>query len=231
MSTNWPITKLIRWRIKDWISCFLACRFPLDNEQPQQLPIKNMVYENKKLSTQNKSRKEKHDSVHFQDEEFIVFCFREDGAFDVVKDYKSDSANKNSRSVNRKLNYGEVVETVRDGSNGKRSIAYGIDSCLKNGEGINLVEEGEEEQCNNLDIKSPSVTRTRSYQLEETENCRALSVESTDSNQSESSTGSFSFPALHWELMGSPVQMPRTERICTRKHNKVSCARFQCCRF
>ena len=44
----------------------------------------------------------------FSDEEYIVFCFREDGAFDVVKDNsKSEESNQSSRSsgpVNRKVN-------------------------------------------------------------------------------------------------------------------------------
>lgn len=30
----------------------------------------------------------------FADEDYIVFCFREDGAFDVVKDCKSESSNR-----------------------------------------------------------------------------------------------------------------------------------------
>lgn len=47
---------------------------------------------------------------HFSDEEFIVFCFKEDGAFDVVKNGKPEAASsldctsRNSpRPVNRKV--------------------------------------------------------------------------------------------------------------------------------
>lgn len=47
---------------------------------------------------------------HFQDEDYIVFCFKEDGTFDVVKDSKSeealelfDSGNRNPRPVIRKV--------------------------------------------------------------------------------------------------------------------------------
>ncbi|XWS37242.1 hypothetical protein CRYUN_Cryun19dG0026600 [Craigia yunnanensis] len=47
--------------------------------------------------------------TRFSDEEYIVFCFREDGVFDVVKDNsKSEESNQSSRSarpVNRKVNY------------------------------------------------------------------------------------------------------------------------------
>ncbi|EEF47712.1 protein BREAKING OF ASYMMETRY IN THE STOMATAL LINEAGE isoform X2 [Ricinus communis] len=239
------------WTFRDLVSCFLGCRFPLDDEQPQ-VPIKNMGIEikndmrsnkdNKKLSRQNRCRKERHDDrdnaavenksndtswPHFQEEDYIVFCFREDGAFDVVKDCKSDaldrvdSANKSPRLVSRMLKYGEVAETVRNSSHWKRSN----DSCLRSG----IDEEGEEKHCSNLDTKSRCVTRSR--QFGEIENGGiALSVESSDSNNSDSSKGSFSFPVLHWELMGSPVQMPRSESLYIRKH-KASCARFQCCRF
>ena len=46
---------------------------------------------------------------HFSDEDYIVFCFREDGAFDVVKDGKPETSNRfdctsrSSRPVSRKV--------------------------------------------------------------------------------------------------------------------------------
>lgn len=46
---------------------------------------------------------------HFSDEDYIVFCFREDGAFDVVKDGKPeassrfDCTSRSPRPINRKV--------------------------------------------------------------------------------------------------------------------------------
>ena len=101
-----------------------------------QRPIKNMVFETKEdMRNNNKACKKltmrkgsRYDSTrdrknvamenknngssswpNFQDEDYIVFCFREDGAFDVVRDCKSealdrfDPVNKCPRSVNRKV--------------------------------------------------------------------------------------------------------------------------------
>ena len=51
---------------------------------------------------------------HLQDEEYIVFCFGEDGGFDVVKECKSPETflhftanNTSPRSVNRKVSTGQ----------------------------------------------------------------------------------------------------------------------------
>lgn len=102
-----------------------------------QLPIRNMVFEtkyetrdkksDKRLSRGNRCFKDRQlnqrntASVEngsdnsswscFSDEEYIVFCFRKDGAFDVVKDdidskpEESTESSRSSRPVNRKVNY------------------------------------------------------------------------------------------------------------------------------
>ena len=94
-----------------------------------QLPIKNMVFETKEdMRNNNKACKKltmrkgsRHDSTqdrknvamenknngssswpNFQDEDYIDFCFREDGAFDVVKDCKSEALDRFD-PVNRKV--------------------------------------------------------------------------------------------------------------------------------
>ncbi|KAF2282960.1 hypothetical protein GH714_043277 [Hevea brasiliensis] len=112
-----------------------------------QLPIRNMVFNakkdeirgrgaNKKLSRRNIYRNETQIPKH------IVFCFKEDGAFDVVIDGKSeeplklfDSGNTSPRPVNRKLNYGKVAETVRKAAMGKcqMHIALMLASKLEKG--------------------------------------------------------------------------------------------------
>ncbi|KAL2338239.1 hypothetical protein Fmac_012685 [Flemingia macrophylla] len=55
-------------------------------------------------------------------------------------------------------------------------------------------------------------------------------AESRNSDRSEDSRGSFAFPILGWEWIGSPVQMPKSEDLHQRKH-KARAGRFQCCRF
>ncbi|KAK9926168.1 hypothetical protein M0R45_023413 [Rubus argutus] len=78
---------------------------------------------------------------HFADEDqdYIVFCFREDGEFDVVKNVKQEGHNsldstssKNSRAINRKLNYGQNTKTVQKYSNEERLTekAYEINFTL-----------------------------------------------------------------------------------------------------
>ncbi|XP_022738751.1 protein BREAKING OF ASYMMETRY IN THE STOMATAL LINEAGE-like [Durio zibethinus] len=228
MRTPWTLTRFVRWRVKDLASCFLACRFPLE-EEPEihrssspQLPIRNMVFEtkdetrdkkrNKRLSRRNRCNNDRqlkqsptvsridtpvengNDNSswpRFSDEEYIVFCFREDGAFDVVMD--NIKSEESSLPVNRKLNYAEVKETEKQSSDKGRSNEVG-------NEGEIIPNRG------------------------------TVSVESSDSNQSDGSTGSFAFPVLGWEWIGSPVQMPKSEGTNPRK-NKAPSVRFQCFRF
>ncbi|XP_040997663.1 protein BREAKING OF ASYMMETRY IN THE STOMATAL LINEAGE [Juglans microcarpa x Juglans regia] len=244
MCTPWTIPKLVRWRVRDWVSCFLACRFPLDDESndtyrssaPQKLPRKNMGFDTKagtdqsRVMNQSSKKKSRHKSrrskerqsklssaqtkdditvengsvddscwPNFSDEDYIVFCFREDGAFDVVKDGKPETSNRfdcmsrSSRTVNRK--------------------------------------DDEEEDCIYWDTESPrnSIRRRSSLMEDQVEDRGLVSVESSESNQSDRSTGSFAFPVLGWEWMGSPVQMPKSEGLQLRKH-KARCVGFQCFR-
>ncbi|WRX19609.1 hypothetical protein QQP08_012096 [Theobroma cacao] len=266
MSTPWTLTRFVRWRVRDWASCFLACRFPLEEESEThrssspQLPIRNTVFEtkehtgdkksNKRLSRQNRRTKDRQLDLspavprntasvengsdnsswaRFSDEEYIVFCFREDGAFDVVKDSKSEDSNHSSRSswpVNRKLNYAEDAERDKQSSDEGRSNEDGkeeeiIPAIEGDGEGSSI--------CLEVELASGSIRR-RHYQVEETLNRGMVSVESSDSNQSDGSTGSFAFPVLGWEWMGSPVQMPKSDGRNPRK-NKALSVRFQCFRF
>ncbi|KAJ4838112.1 hypothetical protein Tsubulata_003436 [Turnera subulata] len=211
----------------------------------------------KKLSRQNRIRREKgttcggstgamdnvsneankcNDSIweHSQDEDYIVFCFREDGDFDVVKGCESeesleplDSASKNARSVNRKLNFAEVTEVIRISSHKRRGNLR-----LTDGDTVD-VRKVESEENTYFDAESHHEVEPERIgnQIQEIEDFGTLSAaKSSDSNKSDGSTDSFSFPVLHWEFMGSPVQMPKSEDLHMRKH-RVHCARFQCCRF
>ncbi|KAG6675381.1 hypothetical protein I3843_15G093200 [Carya illinoinensis] len=287
MCTPWTIPKLVRWRVRDWVSCFLACRFPLDDESndayrssaPQKLPRKNLGFDAKgtesrvmnqtsKKKSRHKSRRSKErqsklsstqtkDAIsvengsvddscwpHFSDEDYIVFCFREDGAFDVVKDGKPETSNRfdcmsrSSRTVNRKLNYGEEAKTVVErcsnvGEKLNNNNKDGNDICPTNdGDGmISDQKDDEEEDCIYWDTESPrnSIRRRSSQMEDQLEDRGMVSVESSESNQSDRSTGSFAFPVLGWEWMGSPVQMPKSEGLQLRKH-KARCVGFQCFR-
>lgn len=74
----------------------------------------NRVYHNKlsrprkrcsnKTPVRHRMEKHKDEASLSADEDYIVFCFREDGAFDVMKDGKSEGNPRNSRPVNRKVN-------------------------------------------------------------------------------------------------------------------------------
>lgn len=179
MWIHWSVTRLVRWRVRDWASCFTACRFPLG--KPKKIKMntnlkyilkrKYILYQfdmfaddetdatcqsssakvyDTKDKTGNRSGKnllrrnrwnkrrcartnmtspsstqggnnnnpisaENASSINndaswpsFADEDYIVFCFKEDGAFDVVKDCKSEASNhiectrRSSWYINRK---------------------------------------------------------------------------------------------------------------------------------
>ncbi|KAK9278597.1 hypothetical protein L1049_028170 [Liquidambar formosana] len=270
MCTPWTISRLVRWRVKDWALSFFACGFPLDEEEREthppsspQVSIANMVFDtkdgtrkskkkSKRGSRGNKCKQEKQrvtsgsvqaidtglaenrsiteDSSwpHFADEDYIVFCFREDGAFDVVKDCKSEGSGhvgcaiKSPRPVNRKLNYAGDAETVYNHSHEvlSKEDGHNINSTNK-GESISDKEADEEDRESvYLDTESPSRGMRKGDQFEENigDQCRTVSLESNDSNQSEGSTGSFAFPVLRWELSSSPAQMPKSEGLRLRKH-------------
>ncbi|KAF8037474.1 hypothetical protein BT93_B0384 [Corymbia citriodora subsp. variegata] len=161
-----------------------------------------------------------------EDEDYIVFCFREDGAFDVVKDNQDKSVLASAqqlggtsstapRPVDQKLDHSKI-ETVRseveisrskDGGNGSRGERECVSSNKKD------KKEG-----------GSSVGKETT-----------MTTERTDSIKSDGSgRGSFSFPVLRWEWTGSPVEMPRPETakgLPYLKKQRVPRVRFQCCRF
>ncbi|KAI9117666.1 hypothetical protein K1719_011832 [Acacia pycnantha] len=242
MHTTWTIARFVRWRVRDWASCFLT----LDDEpasSPRMDNRVNHVYDSrlsrasKKKETKNNRRgKDKneasveHNTVdddsswsNFADEDYIVFCFREDGAFDVIRDGKCvksqppigiDGSSRNSRPVNRMLNYCEDEEQVSKQStqDDRPNVnQYPSSSYNKQDEESDIIYMSRQQKRDNI---------------RKVEDRAVVSSGSRDSNQSEGSTGSFAFPVLGWEWMGSPVQLPRSES----KH-KFRFLRFRCCRF
>lgn len=103
---------------------------------PPPMPITNFVFDTKSIASKGKenskkmSRQRKHSSPQakdvvetkkataaddsswpqFEDEDYIVFCFKENGAFDVIKNgnnsetsHSIDLVSTSSRPVNRKV--------------------------------------------------------------------------------------------------------------------------------
>ncbi|CAI0556568.1 unnamed protein product, partial [Linum tenue] len=203
MSTQWtsPSSRLMRWRVRDWVSCFLASRIPPLDDDAANGNFRNMVCEcnvndggTRQYRRKSRRRKERriltdgetdHDDNNTDDnvsgggvsgskstgngeaterelcvvdgtgrrrrrhpdddnrqEEYIVFRFGENGAFEVVKDgrhrnnYKpqnhtnaaesnlevvtntagGSSSSASKPTVNRKLNYGNQENGRRDES-------------------------------------------------------------------------------------------------------------------
>ncbi|KAJ8772215.1 hypothetical protein K2173_027392 [Erythroxylum novogranatense] len=259
-------TRVIRWKLRGWLSCISACKVSLDDEQETERKMRVMGFGsieecrgNKmvnrkswwrrkngrqiKINSENETQGRNDASImvskssdssswsgfnHAQDEEYIVFCFREDGAFDVVKDGMSESLDCfGSKHVSPgvatpEFYYDEVAETVEESNH---EITPNIAVTSNDQETIPV--EHEETK---LDIEPPYTSETVRHEVEGTVNGGMVSVESSDSNQSFGSTGSFSFPVLQRDFMGSPVQMPKSESLQLRK-DRISCGRFQCWRF
>ncbi|KAE8667928.1 hypothetical protein F3Y22_tig00112353pilonHSYRG00023 [Hibiscus syriacus] len=246
MYTPSLFTRFVRWRVKDFASCFLACSFPAEEEPAETNPPSsskhpkgNIVSERnvdsggkeinerrnecdngrrrRTLSSKNRvsmdDGSENSSRPCFSDEEYIVFCFKEDGAFLVMEDgNKSEESNTSSWAVNRKVKYNlDFAETDKHTSDQGRSNEAEINAAKDQGEG---------ERSSNW------------WEEEETPNHRGtVSVESSGSNQSDGSTGSFAFPVLGWEWMGSPVQMPKSQGIINTRKNKAPSLHFHCFRF
>ncbi|KAF2282953.1 hypothetical protein GH714_043270 [Hevea brasiliensis] len=126
----------------------------------------------------------------------------------MVFDAKKDEIR--GRGANKKLSRRNMYrnETQEDGA-----VDVVIDG--KSEEPLKLFDSGntsprpvnrkdEEEQNSHLDVESPSVASGKSYKFEKMENRGMVSVESSDSNLSESSAGSFSFPM---RLIGLSIEL------------------------
>ncbi|KAI8543132.1 hypothetical protein RHMOL_Rhmol08G0194500 [Rhododendron molle] len=236
------------WTIRDWATCFSACKFPVENEEPDttfryssaQVPNGAMGFTRRRSSNDNKSRginktglhenksDQERESMEPTDEDYIVFCFREDGAIHVVKDGEreaSDQIDRVNQSSTRHVNHRKVGSSSHDSMlNEDEATTSEIDSIICN-------KKGKEKRSINLDTAPPTAAlRGKKYHIEE---CETLTAKSSDSNQSDSSSGSFAFPVLSWEGVESPAQMPKPDALQLRKHHQkaVRAALLQCCRF
>ncbi|XP_059303758.1 protein BREAKING OF ASYMMETRY IN THE STOMATAL LINEAGE [Lycium ferocissimum] len=273
MSSPYTVTRLVRWRIRDWVSCFYACRFPLEEEKDKfcsmtpEKPSRKMIFDpmgdsrknrKKKLNKKMEHRKKETVKVsaekaeegekdsnwpRFSEEDYIVFCFEEDGGIHIVEDRKSeafhqkiDHANLTSKPVCRKLKYVENVPEVLPQSKHDMVSVDGENSYESAEEQIPVSEDKSEGKGSDdmEDEWPPAVIKEISHIGEVSESKTTPSAESSDSNYSNGSTGSFAFPVLGWEWMGSPAQMPKPEEEegpRFGKHKAWSSVRHHCCKF
>ncbi|KAG4131921.1 hypothetical protein ERO13_D09G244550v2 [Gossypium hirsutum] len=263
MFTPSILTRLVRWSVRAFASCFLACTFAKE-KQAEMNPSPSakhstghVVSETKnntgdeKISDKNRRQrdhsrtmsksivsvdKESENSswVCLPDEEYVVFCIKEDGAYDVtIESNKSEESNQSERSswlVNRKMDSTEDAERDELSSDEGRS-----NEDASEGEANATKEQGNEERamtCSEVEFASSSLKRLEesrdSYQFDGSTGLASGSLrrleESRDSYESDGSTGSFTFPVLKLDWIGSPVRMPTpTSEGITPSKNKAHC--------
>ncbi|KAL3632462.1 hypothetical protein CASFOL_025446 [Castilleja foliolosa] len=228
MSSPCNMPRLVRCRVKDFASCFYACRLPPLEEETDNSPSKQpsshrvssdgpKVIGSKAASGAHKARKKTYvengdksssrnlsrnvsrvseyingSEPRFADEDYIVFCFREDGKIDMI----NDGINYNKSSSSSEIDDGH--ELIISAATNLRPV-------------INMNKEDEINEINSIEQPN-SPTQMDSF-------------ESCDSNLSDTSTSSFAFPTLGINWIGSPVHMPRPEKPEAR------CLSPNCCRF
>ncbi|KAK6149169.1 hypothetical protein DH2020_016694 [Rehmannia glutinosa] len=143
----------------------------------------------------------------FAEEDYIVFCFREDGEIDMI----NDGNNKPSEAYDQ---HAKIVTTATlRPVNRKKVSRFSI------GQGD---EKGSKEKGNEW---PPDNELKETNTNEQPNSSKMDSFESCDSNLSDTSTSSFAFPVLGIEWIGSPVHMPKSEKPEARS------LRLHCCRF
>ncbi|CAN6970324.1 hypothetical protein IGI04_033499 [Brassica rapa subsp. trilocularis] len=260
MASQWTIPKLVTWRVKDWASCFLACKIPIDVEEDGVANNSNTTNNNtlmfkrtkrkikkkrseRKLSLSPPGTRHHHhlrgsssvsptSSSHnrrlslpqppaSEEPGFIVFCFdREDGGFDVVKEGKEErkevelSSEKSPRTVQRKLIYGDQGVGKGEKNNSLEII------------GTEQYHQADKTTCQETENVSCGVHDPKNEEEEDID----ASDKSTGSTHSDEGRGSFAFPILGVEWMGSPVLMPTPDDLSPKKQKPIALG-FQCCRF
>ncbi|KAH7851975.1 hypothetical protein Vadar_019028 [Vaccinium darrowii] len=233
------------WTIKDWATCFYACKFPIENEEPDtfcyssaQVPTGVVGFTPR--NTNNKSHgincNQERESTESADEDYIVFCFREDGAIRVIKDGKTEASDRvnrsSSRHVQHRLIHGEHFEKVCNSSHD--SLSNEDEATTSEGDSMIICNrKGKEKWSINLDTAPPTAMFRGKNHIEEISECDTSTAKSRDSHRSDSSSSSFAFPVLSWEGVESPAQMPKPDALQVRKrhHKAARAALVQCCRF
>ncbi|XP_073269620.1 protein BREAKING OF ASYMMETRY IN THE STOMATAL LINEAGE-like [Primulina huaijiensis] len=160
----------------------------------------------------------------FSEEDYIVFCFREDGAIHMINDSKpSKTYDENNKKFRRQDRAERSCDAIRGGGFDEH-----VEDTQTDAEEIPiLVAKGEEKWCNEMESDWPEdeIKEIDSATIETKQGFEEESFESCNSNKSDTSTNSFSFPKLGIEWIGSPVHMPKPE-----KHRATSVL-LHCCRF
>lgn len=169
---------------------------------------------------------------HSAEEDYIVFRFGRDGAFDVVKPRAAlASEHRGDRVVGdslpptgrrKEVSDGVAVEDYSEESHENSEDDDGYDS--------DDDDYSEVEEVNTGYIDSDSSTTNREDNKSEGSRGRTVLPESVvGSNRSDdSTTSSFAFPKLRWEWVGSPIKMPRPQKSRLRKI-KSRCATCSIC--
>ncbi|KAK6925156.1 hypothetical protein RJ641_009482 [Dillenia turbinata] len=230
MCTPWPLTRKEKWKVESQASSFF-CGFPLDEgyelriSRPQ-VSVSSMVFDvenyhgrhgtTRIVSPNNKHgqrRKLKQNSTQTHDtrtgesgwprsseEEYIVFSFREDGELYVVKDRQTQAETSYDRHC-----LSECSRAVNTKAEEEESIYFDPDSPS---DGLHWLDDYNEE--------------TRDH--------HASFISSSNSDDSNSSTGSFAFPVRQLDWDGSQVKMPKSESPIRSRKQRLRIA-LHCCRF
>ncbi|KAI3517345.1 hypothetical protein L1887_16559 [Cichorium endivia] len=203
MST--PCT-LMRCRMKDLISCFKACKVPIeedDNESNYQNPKASSIDHQEgrrekavvelgrtaEIGSGGEESPTSWQSCESEEDEYIVFYFRDaDADVDVIE--KRGLENSNCRKQ-------DAIPADRRKKHETREI----------------------------EVDSKSIP-TKSDHINEWSEHESQEYKDTMGESSDSSTSSFAFPTIQSEWTGSPVLMPRPEG-----HNKTRSVCIQCCKF
>ncbi|MED6132689.1 hypothetical protein PIB30_021377 [Stylosanthes scabra] len=143
----------------------------------------------------------------------------------------------------------DVIQVVNkyDDSNWSLSVEEDyIVFCFGEDASLDVVKDGKSAKSSKKhrprNTKNPKLSYAEDKELQEVneqqihenrsndEEVKEMEIEQhRESDQSEGSNGSFAFPVLNWECMGSPAKMPKPEDgLCQKKHRFVP---FQCFRF
>lgn len=210
----------LKWSVKDCASTLYACGFHLDEKDMLSKP------KSKKKDLKEKKSKTKIDDVKQSsnaDKEYIVFRFKEDGGIDLVEE-KSPPRNRDRLIDGMQHNHKALKELPID----KKS--EGLQFKVNEDGVIILDNEGEEKRTINSSKKLPPSDENGDGDdikvitaIEESKEQKILS----ESTRSDSSAGSFAFPVMNLETIGSPERMPKYN-----EQNKIErILRFPCCRF
>ncbi|KAH0908776.1 hypothetical protein HID58_032097 [Brassica napus] len=222
MASQWTIPKLVTWRVKDWASCFLACKIPIDVEEDGVANNSNTTNNNTLMFKRTKRKIKKKRSER-------KLSLSPPGTRHHHHLRGSSSVSPTSSSHNRRLSLPQPPASEEPAG----FIVFCFD---REDGGFDVVKEGKEER-KEVELSSEKSPRTVQRKVR----CRLIygdqgvedidaSDKSTGSTHSDEGRGSFAFPILGVEWMGSPVLMPTPDDLSPKKQKPIALG-FQCCRF